>query len=296
VVNLVVGSTGIVGRGVAAHLRAAGKPVRALVRPGVAPSRTQPLVDAGATLVEGDLKDPASLRRACDGAATVISTASATISKGAGDTIETVDRDGQLRLIGAAREAGVRHVIYVSFSGNITGDFPLHAAKRAVEAALRNSGLTYTIVRPSYFMEVWLSPHAGFDPVGGMVRIYGTGDRPVSMISAADVARYVAGCVDNPAVHNQVIELGGPDALSCNHIVEQFERALGRDIERQYVPEEALAQQMTIAPDPLQQTLAGLALGIARGDAIDVGPALAKVAISLTPVQDYIERVTAPAR
>jgi uncharacterized protein YbjT (DUF2867 family) len=294
--TLVVGSTGRLGHAIVGHLRDAGKAVRALVRPGADSARTASLRERGATLVEGDLKDAASLRRACDGIATVVSTASATISRGAGDSIDTVDRDGQLRLVDAARAAGVQHVVYVSFSGNVRGDFPLHEAKRAVEAHLVASGLAYTIVRPSFFMDVWLSPHAGFDAVGGSVRVYGSGDRPVSVIAAADVARYVAGTVDALAARNQVIELGGPEALSWNAIVDRFERALGRPITRQHVPEEALAAQMVSAPDALQRTLAGLALGVARGDAIDNGPALAIVDIPLTPVQAYVDRVSSAAR
>jgi NADH dehydrogenase len=294
--NLIVGSTGQVGRAVALHLASTGKPVSALVRPGADAARTQPLRDAGIPLVEGDLKDAASLRRACQNVATVVSTASATISRGAGDSIDTVDRDGQLRLVDAARDAGVRHFVYLSFSGNVRGGFPLHEAKRAVERHLVESGVPYTIVRPSFFMEVWLSPHAGFDPAGGAVRIYGSGESPVSMISAADVARYVAGCVDNPAARNQVIELGGPEAVTYNGVVAMYESALGRSVARQHVPEEALEAQMAGAPEPLQRTLAGLALAVARGDAIDVRPALRIVDIRLTPVQEYVKRVTTQAR
>lgn len=293
---LVAGATGQVGRQVVRHLGGMGKTVRAMVRPGADPGRTQAVVEAGATPFEADLKDAAALARACEGIRTIVSTASATISRGAGDSIDTVDRDGQLQLVEAARDAGVDHFVYLSFSGNVRGDFPLRDAKRAVEEHLQESGLVYTIVRPSFFMEVWLSPHAGFDPVGGTVRIYGSGDSPVSMISAGDVARYVAGCVDNPAVRNQVIELGGPEAVSWNSVVALFERALGREITRQFVPEAALEQQMTQAGEPLQRTLAGLALTVARGDVIDPAPALAKVNIPLTPVQEFVRRVTAAAR
>jgi uncharacterized protein YbjT (DUF2867 family) len=288
---LIVGSTGHVGRQVARHLIAEGKPVRAMVRRGADPAKTMPLSGAGAVLIEGDLKNPASLRAACEGITTVVSTASATISRGEGDSIDTVDRDGQLHLVDAARNAGAQHFIYLSFSGNVQGDFPLHEAKRAVERHLKQSGMDYTIVRPSFFMEVWLSPHAGFDPAGGTVRIYGSGESPVSMVSSADVAMYVAGCVDNPAVRNETIELGGPEPVTFNTVVGLFERALGREVVRQYVAEEALEQQMASAPEPLQRTLAGLALSAARGDAIDVRPALAKVHIRLTPVQEFVARV-----
>lgn len=288
---LIVGATGAVGRNVAERLAASGRSVRALVRTGAAPAKRKPLEVAGVTLVIGDLKDAASLRAACDGVTTVISTASATISRGPGDTIDTVDRDGQLRLVDTARQAGVWAFIFLSFSGNMDAPFPLRDAKRAVERRLRESGMDYTIVRPSVFMDVWLSPHAGFDPVGGQVRIYGTGDQPISMIAASDVAAYLAACVENPAVRNQAIELGGPEPVSFNTVVGLFETALGRSINRQYVPAAALEQQLAAAKDPLQKTLAALALCVARGDVIDNAPALEKARIPLTPVREYVDRV-----
>src|SRR5918993_5787072 len=207
---LVVGSTGFLGSDVVRRIAASGKQVRALVRASSDPAKRALLEASGAALVEGDLKDPASLQRACAGVDTVISTASATISRGGGDNLDTVDRQGQMQLVDAAEGAGVRHFIYVSFSGNNTDVFPLSEAKRGVEKRLREGRTKYTIVRPSFFMEVWLSPMLGFDPAGGHVRIYGTGDQGMSMISVPDLASYVAGCVNNPAVENQTIELGGP--------------------------------------------------------------------------------------
>ena len=287
---LVVGATGVVGQAVTRRLREKGKAVRVLVRAASDGAKTAVLEKTGATLVRGDLKDAASLEAACQGIDTVVSTASATISRGAGDNVVTVDRDGQLALVDAAKSAGVRHFIYVSFSGNLDAPFPLCEAKRTVERRLRESGMTYTIVRPSFFMDVWLSPHAGFDPVGGQVRIYGTGDAPVSLISASDVAEYVAECVDNPAVHNQVIELGGPEAVSPNSVVALFEAALGKSIARTNIPEAALEQQLATAEDPLQKTLAGLALGMARGDSIDNRPALARARVALTDVRTFVDR------
>lgn len=292
---LIVGSTGAVGQNVALKLVARGKRVRALVRPGAGREKRQRLEAAGISVASGDLKDSASLHAACEGATTVVSTASATISRGDGDTIASVDRDGQLQLLKASRQAGVRHFIYLSFSGNMRMPSPLHDAKRAVERRLQESGMAYTIVRPSIFMDVWLSPHAGFDPLGGKVRIYGSGDQPVSMISASDVAEYVAACVDNPAVMNQVIELGGPEAVSYNTVTSLFERALGRTIEKVYIPEAALEQQLATAHDPLQMTLTALAIGVARGDVIDNAAALDKARIPLTPVRDYVARVVGSA-
>ena len=292
---LIVGATGFVGQRVTRRLIERGQRVRAMVRPAAAPSKVSALGD-GVEIVRGDLKQPATLAAACQGVDTVISTASATISRSAGDDIFTVDRDGQLALVEAARAAGVGHFIYLSFSGGMDVPSPLLDAKRAVELSLQNSGMAFTIVRPTIFMEVWLSPHAGFDPVGGTVRIYGAGDAPVSVISALDVAEYIASCVGNPSVRNRIIELGGPEPISPNAIVSLFEGALGRPIQKQHVPETALEQQRTAAQDPLQKTLAALALGVARGDVIDNRKALECAPISLTPVREYISRVTGTTR
>ena len=287
---LVVGSTGFVGSDIVRRLAASGREVRALVRASSDPAKRALLEASGAELVEGDLKDPASLRRACEGVDTVISTASATVARGDGDNIQTVDRDGQLQLIEAAEAAGVRHIVYVSVSGSLDGASPLLDAKRAVEARLRAGRTTYTIVRPSFFMEVWLSPMLGFDPAGGRVRVYGTGDQPMSMISVPDVAAYVAGCVDNRAVENETIELGGPEPITYNRVVGLFEEALGRSVAREHVPADVLEAQFEAASDPMQKAFAALMLGAARGDAIDVGPALQKVPIELTPVSAFVAR------
>ena len=290
---LVVGSTGFLGSDVVRRLATSGKQVRALVRASSDPAKRSQLEAWGATPFEGDLKDPASLQRACAGVDTVISTASATLSRGGGDNLETVDRQGQLRLVDAAEAGGVRHFIYVSFSGNNTDVFPLSEAKRGVEKRLREGRAKYTIVRASYFMEVWLSPMLGFDPAGGKVRIYGSGDQPMSFISVADVGAYVVGCVDNPAVENQTIELGGPEATTYNTVVGLFEKALGKPIAREHVPLEALEAQFRGAADPMEKTFAALMLGAARGDAIDAGPALQKVRIQMTPVSAFVGRTVA---
>jgi NADH dehydrogenase len=287
---LVVGSTGFLGSSVVARLARAGHQVRALVRATSDPTKRDLLTTLGATLVEGDLKDPGSVQRACAGVDTVISTASATLSRGGGDNLETVDRQGQLNLVEAAEKAGVRHIIYVSFSGNNDQVFPLSEAKRSVEKRLKAGRAKYTIVRPSYFMEVWLSPMLGFDPAGGRVRIYGTGDQPISWIAVADVAAYIAGCVNNPAAENQVIELGGPEPSTYNAVTAMFEKALGRTVQREYVPEQALEGQFSSATDPMEKTFAALMLGAARGDPIDVRPALQKVPIELTTASSFVAR------
>src|SRR5712692_50510 len=79
--NLVVGATGLLGGEICRQLRQAGKPVRALTRPTADPLKVEQLKRLGATLVQGDVKDRASLDAACRGATAVITTASTTFTR-----------------------------------------------------------------------------------------------------------------------------------------------------------------------------------------------------------------------
>ena len=125
-------------------------------------------------IARGNLRDGSSLEAACKGVNAVISTASATVSRQEGDSIQTVDLGGQLNLIDAAKAAGVNQFILISFSPSAI-EFPLQAAKRAVEKHLKQSGISYTILQPTCFMEVWLSPALGFDAANAKAQIYGSG-------------------------------------------------------------------------------------------------------------------------
>ena len=213
---LVVGATGLVGGQVCSRLAADGVSARALVRATSSPEKVDRLRAQGLEVVEADLRNAESLDAACAGVDAVICTVSSmpfSYEPGVND-IQTTDLDGVKNLIDAATRAGVGHFVYTSFSANLDLDFPLGRAKRAVETHLINSGMGYTILRPSCFMEVWLSPAVGFDPGNGTVALYGEGTQPVSYIATADVAAFAVASLTAPAARNAVLELGGPEALS----------------------------------------------------------------------------------
>lgn len=288
---LVVGATGTLGSEICRRLVTAGKPVRALVRNTSEPARKDALTKLGAELVEGDLKDRASLDRACRGATAVITTPTAIMSRSNADTFETVDRRGQIDLIEAARGAHVGHFVFISVSGAIgrDGGNPLVDAKRAVENHLQQSGVIYTILRPTFFMEIWLSPHLGFDAENAKARIYGTGENKSSHISLGDVAEFAVQSLDNPAGRNAVLELGGPEALSQLEVVRIFERTTGRKFELEFVAEEQLVGRKTAAANPVERTFADLTLSAARGDVIDMTNM--KFSVPLKSVRDYATSV-----
>jgi NADH dehydrogenase len=223
-------------------------------------------------LVHGDLKDSSSLREACRGVDTVVSTASSTIARQEGDSIQTVDRQGQLDLLEAAEAAGVQRFVLISFPG-FDIPFPLQDAKRAVEDRLRRSRMVQVILQPTCFMEVWLSPMLGFDLANARAQVLGDGKNAVSWISFLDVAAYATAAVHAPDTASGTFRLGGPEALSPLDVVRQGEQLLGKPMAVQHVPEVALRAQLDSATDPLQQSMAGLMLYCARGDVIDSGAA-----------------------
>jgi NADH dehydrogenase len=288
---LIAGSTGLLGGEICRLLKKEGKSVRALVRATSNQDKLDGLQNCGAELIQGDLRERASLDEACQGARAVISTVSSmpfSYQPGEND-IQTVDIEGQINLIDAAKAAGVKHFIYTSFT--MDNDFPLRNAKRKVEAHLKASGLTYTILRAGYFMEVWLSPAVGFDAENAKAQIYGSGENPISWISFLDVAKFAVQCLDNPAAVNATFDLGGPEALTPLQTVKIFEQIGGKPFEVQHVPEEALAQQQQDATDPMQQSFTGLMRWVAKGDAIDMEPTLDAIPIELTSVKQYAQRV-----
>ena len=292
---LVVGSTGRLGSSICQRLVELGKPVKALVRETSDPAKVARLTGAGILAVKGDLRDPVSLKAACQGVETLITTVSAMPASyvpGQND-IARVDVQGSKALIDAAKAAGVKHFIYTSFSGNMETVCPLRNAKREVEAYLKASGLVYTILRPGAFMQAWLSPMVGFDAANAKATIYGTGDQPISWISLFDVAAFAVESVTNPAARNAILELGGPEPVSPHQVIKLFEKASGKTFEVIHVPVEALKAQMDAATDPMQKTFPGLMLNYAAGDPIDMKATLKAFPLKLTSVQDYVKETLA---
>ena len=275
------------------RLAAAGKSFRALVRSTSDPIKKDVLKELGGELLEGDLKDVTSLGRACQGATAVITTPTAIGSRQQGDTFDSVDLHGQMHLIDAARAAKAAHYVFVSVSGNLLkrGENPLFDAKQAVENHLQQSGVAYTILRPTLFTEIWLSPHLGFDFANAKATIYGSGQNKISYISLHNVADFAVEALSNPAARTTALELGGPEALSQIEVVRMFEEIVGRAFEKQFVPEEALRARKAAATNPVEQTFADLTLAAARGDTIGMSETFKKFSVQPRHVREYAKAV-----
>ena len=289
---LVAGATGFLGMEICRQLIAKNKIVKGLVRSTSDAGKVAQLKQSGVETIEGDLKNKESLENALRGVSAIISTVSSTFSRQEGDSIHTVDDEGQNNLIDAAVSAGVSQFVYVSFC-TMPGQFPLQTAKRKVEKHLAESGLNYTILQPTYFMEIWLSPAVGFDYPNAKATIYGEGRNKVSWIAIKDVASFAVAVLDNPVPANSIIELGGPAALSPLEVVSIFEAAQGKKFELQFVSEEALRAQKEGAEDSLSESFAALMSGVAHGSEIDMKNTLDVFPMKLTSVNNYAKKVMA---
>ncbi len=261
---LVVGATGIVGGMITRQLLEQGKEVRILARsnsPSAQLARegratsAESLTEAGAQPVYGDLRDRASLDAAVEGVETVISTANSA-GRGGEDNPQSVDLEGNRNLIEAARDAGVEHFIFVSALGaDPDHPVPFMQAKGQSEATLRESGMEYTILAPTPFMEIWAAVVVGMPALQGQpVTLVGEGRRRHSFISNRDVAAFAVAAVDHSAARNQYLAIGGPEPLTWHDVVATYERVLGRPISVRFV---AIGEPVPL-PDPMPWILAGM--------------------------------------
>ena len=262
---LVVGATGTLGGLITQKLLAEGKSVRILVRlnspseqlslQGMATS-PQSLISAGAKPVYGDLKDRASLDLACAGIDTVITTANSAM-RGGEDNVETVDRQGNRNLIAAARAAGVKQFIFISFLGaDLNHPVPLFQVKAEIEVLLKEEGMPYTILAPNFFMESWVGMVFGIPLQANQpVTLVGEGKRLHSLISIRDVAAFAVAAVGHPAAINRRLDLGGPEPVSWRSVVDTFSQVLGQELPVHFV---APGEAIPMLPDIVAPTLAGM--------------------------------------
>jgi NADH dehydrogenase len=265
--NLVVGATGMLGTEICRQLRSRGQPVRAMVRVTSDPTKIEALRTMGADIAYGDLREPATLAQACEGVKNVLSTATATGCFSPENTFLNVD-GGTRDLIDAAKAAGVSRFVLVSVSSGLNPDCDLTAMKRASEQYLIASGVPYTILRASAFMEVWLSPMLGFDVANAHAQVIGEGNALLSYISYVDVAKFCVAALDNPRARNLAIDIGGPDAVAPLEVVSIFEKLTGRRFAVTHIPVEGLVAQHLAASNPLEKTFAALMLETSKGDVV----------------------------
>lgn len=228
---LLVGATGDLGGRTLRELRARGRAVRALVRPG---SDTSHLPADGVEVVRGDMLDPGSLVPAMTGVSAVISSAIGYSRRRKGDSLRT-DLEGNRNLVDAAKKAGVpRFVLLSILACDKAPEVPHFWAKKVTEDYLQQQGVPFIALRPGAFLS---APSGGYRDlmVGnlrkGRVMVLSPSDVRMTFIAPDEVARALAMAVDEPRAMGQRIDLGSDRALSGSEMTELIGRLLGRPMQ-----------------------------------------------------------------
>ena len=214
---LITGSTGKAGGAVAQQLAAASIPFRALIRN---PDKAGPIEALGAEIVIGDVADDASLAQALAGVDKAF--------------LVLPNLEEQLALekkfTDAAVAAGAQHLVYLSSLESVPESTnPITQNHVATETYIRESGITWTMIRPTFFMEMFEGMAARIKDTGKIVMPAGNGT--VSTTALRDVGEVVVDVLTKPGHENKSYDLTGPELLTFAQIADHFSTILGRTIE-----------------------------------------------------------------
>jgi uncharacterized protein YbjT (DUF2867 family) len=249
----------------------------------------------------------------------VIATANVVIPRGRA-SFEAVEGQGYANLIAACQVSGIRRIVFMSVPVTPHDDqVPTFRLKRRIEGQLQASGLPYTIVRGSLFMDDWLAligssiPLRGAEAatlrrpfwfsrlflgaVGrlveghGVALVPGSGQARHAFVALDDVASFLAGAIGLPSTRDSILEVGGPEVLSWDEAVAVFARVLGRPVRAAHAPAGVFRlQQRLLQPfSPQAGNLMGMNWLVATTDsAYDTVALSREFGISLTSVEQFL--------
>ena len=228
-VVLVTGATGFIGRLVVQGLLDHQHPVRCLVH---TPGRERVFAPGSVDVHYGNVSDPAALSSAMLGVESVIHLVGIIRQRGRA-TFEAINHRGTANVADAARKAGsVRHLVQVSAIGAANNPkLPYMRSKWQGEQQVINSGIPYTIIRPSLVFgpgDEFTNALGALTKVTPLVPVVGTGRNRFQPIHVDDLARCLALTLDRGDMRDRIIEIGGPEQLSYNELVRLIAGTLGK--------------------------------------------------------------------
>ena len=240
---LITGATGSIGTELVKFLAGNGVPLRAMVRDV---KRADDLALPGVELVVGDFDKPETLRTALSGIERAF------LLTNSSERAEAQQMD----FVQAARESGVAHLVKLS---------QIHADKESpvrflryhakVEAAIRESGMAHTFLRPNLFMQGLLAfsatiknQNAFYAPIG---------NAKVSFVDIRDIAEVAAAALTQAGHEDKTYDLTGPQALSHAQAAAYFSEVLGRQI-----------NFVDVTPDAMRETLLGFRMPAWQADGL----------------------------
>jgi uncharacterized protein YbjT (DUF2867 family) len=221
---LVTGATGKNGTEILKRLSGRKERIRAMVRKRGADMSAAPSCEL--QFVEADFEDAESLRRALDGVQRAF------LVTNSSERVEEL----QLRFVSLAREAGVKHIVYLS-QLHASADSPLRFLRyhAAVEDAIRASGMSFTNLRPNLYMQ-------GLLMIGQSIASQGrffapASDSQVSVVDVRDIAAVAVAALTQTKHEGKTYDITGPEALTHSQMAEQLSQALDHPVTFVDVPE-----------------------------------------------------------
>ena len=224
---LVTGATGNTGSGLVPALRRAGVDVRAFVRDE---SKAQPLKDVGAEIVVGDLDQPNTIGPAVEGV----------------DKIYLLTWNGSTQaqqaenVLKAAKRAGNPHIVRHSMWGSEKSRIIKQGDQ--VEAALKSSGLPWTVLKPTFFMQNTMMLAQTIASDGAIY--WDVGDGKIGMIDIRDIVDAAVAVLTSSGHEGKNYILTGPQAISFHDVAKTFSTVLGKEVRYINVPHEAAFDSM----------------------------------------------------
>jgi uncharacterized protein YbjT (DUF2867 family) len=234
---VITGATGFVGEEIVKQARAAGHPVRAIVRD---PQRAQWLKEHyEAELFHGNVLYAPSIEGAMEGANCVIHLAGI-IYEGKENTFERIHAQATKHVLDEAKKSGVKRFVHMSALGtreNARSRY--HQTKWAGEEYVRKSGLAWTIFRPSF---IYGPRDKGINTLAQVVRrlpfvpVLGGGNTKIQPISVENVAKAFVAAIRNDGSIGKTYDLCGPEVFTWNELYDKLQAILGTRKRKLHLP------------------------------------------------------------
>jgi uncharacterized protein YbjT (DUF2867 family) len=273
---LVVGATTTTGQAYAQALLAAGYRVWAPVAPLIDP---RPLQARGLRVVEVNVLDEDDVRHAVGEIVAVVIALGDGHSQLAG-TEEIVTRT----FVAAARREAAGRIVYSSvLHADPSSKVKAFREKGRLEVHVADSGLPFTVLRPSTFMEALVSDgfRQGVEKKG-ILQSPIAADAPVSYVAVADLAAFGVAAIEEPSLNSMVVDIGGPDAVTFEGLLPRLAGLLRRPLDYAQLP---LKQARRLLGRDLADVVAHIN---ERGYAVDMEPVLSATPLSLTRLDDFL--------
>ena len=254
---VITGATGQLGRLVVEALLDHNVPAAQIVAAGRDLARIGDLADRGVQLRPVDYNDPESLRQAFAGADKVLLISGSEVGQ----------RLGQHRnAIEAAKDANVGLIAYTSIANAGSTDMKLAAEHEATEAALKDSGLPFALLRNGWYLENYTDQLGSYLQHGAVLG--SAGDGRVSAATRADYAQAAASVLLRDDQAGKVYELGGDAAFTLSELAGEISAAADQPVTYRDLPVERYTGVLVEVglPESYAAILADSDLGIARGE------------------------------